>query len=162
MNITIRKFDPADIKGAVSLWNFVVNEGICFPQLEGLDEQTGMEFFLGQYTAVAVDNDSGRIVGLYILHPNNIGRCGHIANASYAVDAELRGCHIGEALVKDCLAQGKRLGYKILQFNAVVATNTHARHLYRRLGFIELGRIPGGFLLPDGSYEDIFIYYHTL
>ena len=106
--------------------------------------------------------DTGRICGMYILHPNNVGRCGHICNASYAVDRESRGLHIGEKLVSDCLAQGKAHGYRVLQFNAVVASNVHARHLYERLGFKQLGTIPGGFRMNDGSYEDICPYYHEL
>ena len=108
---------------------------------------------------MAVEAESGKVVGLYILHPNNIGRCGHICNASYAVASEKRGLHIGEKLVKDCIAQAGRLGFQILQFNAVVATNTHARHLYERLGFRQLGTIPRGFRLKDGTYEDICPYY---
>ena len=47
-------------------------------------------------------------------------------------------------------------------WNEVVATNIHARHLYERLGFIQLGTIPGGFCMKDGHYEDICPYYHTL
>ena len=53
----------------------------------------------------------------------------------------------------------KELGFKILQFNAVVASNIHARHLYERIGFNLLGIIPKGFLLKDGNYEDICVYY---
>jgi L-amino acid N-acyltransferase YncA len=102
------------------------------------------------------------IVGLYILHPNNIGRCGHICNASYAVWKNCRGRHIGELLVKDCMTQAKELGFKILQFNAVVATNVAALKLYARLGFVQLGVIPGGFLMKDGHYEDIIPHYHLL
>ena len=45
---------------------------------------------------------------------------------------------------------------------AVVASNIHARHLYERLGFQQLGVIPGGFRMKDGHYEDICPYYHTL
>lgn len=71
--------------------------------------------------------DNGTIVGLYILHPNNVGRCGHIANASYAVDSACRGKHIGEKLVSDCLVQAKKCGFRLLQFNAVVENNIHAR-----------------------------------
>ena len=49
-----------------------------------------------------------------------------------------------------------------LQFNAVVESNTHARHLYERLGFTLLGTIPEGFLMKDGHYENICVYYQTL
>ena len=106
--------------------------------------------------------ENGQVLGLYILHPNNVGRCGHICNASYAVEREARGLHIGEKLVSDCLRQGRAHGFRILQFNAVVASNTHARHLYERLGFQPLGVIPGGFRMKDGHYEDICPYYHVL
>ena len=98
----------------------------------------------------------------YILHPNNIGRCGHIANASYAVSSTARGLHIGEKLVLDCLKEAKAHGFRVMQFNAVVATNVHARHLYERIGFRQLGTIPGGFLMKDGHYEDICPYYFDL
>mgnify|MGYP004547793109 CR=1 FL=1 len=33
----------------------------------------------------------GQMVGYYILHPNNIGRCSHVANASYVLSKEMRG-----------------------------------------------------------------------
>ena len=99
---------------------------------------------------------------MYILHPNNIGRCGHFCNASYAVAASDRGKHIGEQLVLDCLDMGKRLGFRVLQFNAVVENNIHARNLYERLGFRQLGTIPGGFRMKDGSYENICPYYKEL
>ena len=39
------------------------------------------------------------IVGLYILHPNNIGRCGHICNANYTVKDTVRGQGVGKAIV---------------------------------------------------------------
>lgn len=104
----------------------------------------------------------GVILGLYILHPNNVGRCGHICNASYAVSSKCRGLHIGEKLVLDCMEQARRIGFKVLQFNAVVKTNTHARHLYERLGFQQLGTIPKGFRMKSGKYEDICPYYIEL
>lgn len=162
MNITVREYVESDIQAMVSIWNEVVEDGIAFPQEDKLDIKTGASFFADQtYTAVAVD-DSNRVLGLYILHPNNIGRCGHICNASYAVDSTLRGLHIGERLVSDCLQQGKAHGFGVLQFNAVVASNIHARHLYERLGFTQLGTIPKGFRMKDGHYEDICPYYHEL
>ena len=161
MLITVRAYQPSDLPDMIRIWNEVVEDGVAFPQEDCLNEQTGAEFFARQtYTAVA--EADGKVLGLYILHPNNEGRCGHICNASYAVSGASRGLHIGEALVSDCLVQGKAHGFGILQFNAVVATNTHARHLYERLGFQQLGTIPGGFRMKDGHYEDICPYFHIL
>jgi L-amino acid N-acyltransferase YncA len=163
MNIEIREYTQDDVKDMIEIWNEVVEDGVAFPQEELLTMETGKEFFGSQtYSAVAIDKETGKIYGLYILHPNNVGRCGHICNASYAVSSKSRGLHIGEKLVKDCLVQGKRCGYRVLQFNAVVASNIHARHLYERLGFEQLGIIPGGFRMKDGHYEDICPYYHEL
>lgn len=163
MNLAIREYESTDAKDAARIWNEVVEDGVAFPQEEFLTEQSGDEFFRAQTrTAVAVDLDTGKILGLYILHPNNIGRCGHIANASYAVSHGVRGLHIGEKLVLDCLAEAKRAGFSIMQFNAVVATNIHALHLYKRLGFTPLGTIPRGFRRKDGHYEDIVVHYKEL
>ena len=157
----IREYKSSDLPAMIAIWNEVVEEGIAFPQEECLDMDTGAGFFASQ-TYAGVAEDSGAVVGLYILHPNNVGRCGHICNASYAVSSACRGKHIGEKLVLDCLDQAKKHGYGVLQFNAVVETNTHARHLYERLGFVQLGTIPKGFRMKDGRYENICPYYHTL
>ena len=159
--MTIRRYRSEDIPAMIAIWNEVVEEGNAFPQDEPLDAEGGAEFFASQsYTGVA--EDDGKVLGLYILHPNNIGRCGHICNASYAVSSDVRGRHIGEQLVTDCLKKGKELRFRVLQFNAVVESNVHARHLYERLGFIQLGTIPGGFRMKDGHYENICPYYHEL
>ena len=159
--LRIRQYTGEDLEGMIRIWNEIVEEGIAFPQEECLDRESGNAFFASQsYTGVA--EADGKIIGLYILHPNNIGRCGHICNASYGVSAEARGQHIGEKLVQDCLRKAGELGFRVLQFNAVVESNIHARHLYERLGFVQLGTIPGGFRMKDGSYVNICPYYRTL
>jgi L-amino acid N-acyltransferase YncA len=145
----------------VGIWNEVVRDGVAYPQEEELDLESGGSFFATQtHCGVAcVDVD---VLGLYILHPNNVGRCGHIANASYAVSSAARGRGIGRLLVSDSLVRGRDHGFRIMQFNAVAATNAGARHLYESLGFVQLGTIPGGFRMPDGTYADICPYYHEL
>ena len=159
----IRTYEEKDLESMVNLWNEVVEKGVAFPQEELLDSITGPAFFASQtYTAVAEDENNHAVCGLYILHPNNVGRCGHICNASYAVSSEHRGRHIGEQLVLDSLYQAKKHAFAILQFNAVVESNTHARHLYERLGFVQLGTIPKGFKMKDGHFENICPYYHEL
>lgn len=163
MNIVIREFNKGDIKQMISIWNDIVEDGIAFPQTEMLDIDSGLDFFAHQsFTGVAVNIGNDEILGLYILHPNNIGRCGHISNASYAVERNWRDLHIGEKLVAHCLQKAKEIGFRVLQFNAVVSTNYGALHLYKKLGFVQLGIIPGGFLLKDGTYQDIIPHYRIL
>lgn len=160
-DVIVRGYKESDVPEMVKIWNKVVDDGVAFPQLDLLDEESGKKFFSEQ-TYCAVAQTEGKTVGMYILHPNNVGRCGHICNASFAVDADCRGKHIGEKLVLDCLKQGKEHDFKILQFNAVVENNIHARHLYERLGFVLVGKIPNGFKMKDGHFENICVYYHEL
>ncbi|MFA9376311.1 MAG: N-acetyltransferase family protein [Lachnotalea sp.] len=163
MNVILREYCESDLEQMIAIWNEVVEEAVAYPQLELLNTQTGLVLFGGQsFTCVAEDMDSNEILGLYILHPNNVGRCGHICNSSYAVSSKARGMKIGEKLVIHSLDKGKELGYLILQFNAVVKSNERALRLYEKLEFTRLGVIPKGFLLKDGSYEDIIPHYKEL
>lgn len=163
MDIKIREYGTGDMEAVRKIWNQVVDDGVAFPQENELSRDEADAFFKQQtYTGVAEDKDSGDIVGMYILHPNNVGRCGHICNASYAVRKDIRGEHIGEKLVKDCLDMAHQKGFRILQFNAVVANNVHAIHLYERLGFTRIGTVEGGYHMPDGTYEDIILFYHKV
>ena len=115
MAVRIREYEKNDAHEAVNIWNQVVGDGEAFPQTELLTAEAGDEFFREQsFTGIAYDEESGEITGLYILHPNNVGRCGHICNASYAVKKGMRGQHIGEKLVTHCMQKGKELGFRIL------------------------------------------------
>ena len=139
--VRVRSWEPADLEAMTAIWNEVVRDGRAFPQIEPLSAQTR--------SAVAVGDD-GAVAGLSILHPNNVGRCGHVANASYAVASHARGRGVGRALVSDSLAALAPCGFRGLQFNAVVASNEGAIALF----------VPEGFRNLDGAYEDIHVYYH--
>lgn len=158
----IIEYENKYAKDAAAVWNEVVREGKAFPQENELTEKDADKFFSEQsYTGLAIDENES-VLGIYILHPNNVGRCGHICNASYAVKSELRGKHIGESLVCDCIKKAVKIGFGILQFNAVVSSNTAALKLYKKLGFTRLGTIPGGFRNKNGEYEDIIPHYKVL
>ena len=162
MSLIIKEFQPNNLSQMTALWNDIVADGVAFPQDTPLDETTAHTFFREQsLTAVAVD-DLDKVLGLYILHPNNVGRCSHIANASYAVDKRCRRQKIGEKLVKHSLSQAARLGFRIMQFNAVVASNEYALRLYQKLGFTQLGVIKNGFRTKDGEFVDIIPHYIEL
>lgn len=91
-----------------------------------------------------------------ILLPKGISHCKLCCKNS------ARGIEIGKQFVVQPLKVGKKLGFRVLQFNAVVSSNTEAIYLYEKLGFVRLGIVPNGFLLKDNTYEDIILFYHTL
>lgn len=160
MELTLRDFKEKDLPQMTEIWNEIVEEGVSFPGEEALSLEQAREMFAAQTrTVVALRGEE--VVGVYILHPNNIGRCGHIANASYGVKRGCRGGGIGEKLVCHSLQSLEKCGFRGLQFNAVVAANRTAIALYKRLGFARVGTIPGGYHLKDGRYEDIIIFYRA-
>ena len=101
----VRPYEERDLAAMREIWNEVVRDGAAFPQIDELaDDSEAKKFFDSQTVTVVVESE-GRLLGLYILHPNNVGRCGHIANSSYAVASAARGMHLGEALVRDSLVR---------------------------------------------------------
>lgn len=159
--IEILPFDSAHLEQLIKIWNSIVAQGETFPQREPLDMNEGLSFFSSQtFTGVAVKDH--RVFGFYILHPNNIGRCSKIANASCGVTESARGQGIGKKLVLHSLKTAKEKGFRILQFNAVVKTNLPAIRLYKALGFKELGTIPEAYENIRGNYEDIVLFYYNL
>jgi len=161
MKVTLGRMRPEDLGAALEIWNEVVLEGVSFPGDQPLSLTEAEEMFAAQ-TAVVCAKADGRLAGLYILHPNNIGRCSQIANASYGVKKEYRGCGIGRRLVRHSLETAKENRFLGLQFNAVVCTNFPAIRLYIDLGFEIIGTIPNGYRLPDGSYTNTLIFYKSL
>jgi len=158
--LVLRPVTRVDLHEAAAIWNSVVAEGTSFPGDKILNDEDTWAMFQAQTASVcALDGDEA--VGVYILHPNNIGRCGHIANASYAVREDRRGHGVGRALVEDCIEKAKAYGFRGLQFNAVVSTNTAAIALYIKLGFRVLGTVPSGYRYKDGGYRDTLIMIKT-
>ncbi len=157
MDIIMRPLGQAELKQATEIWNVIVAEANSFPG-DGIltEKEAGAMFAQQTATICALNNDE--VVGLYILHPNNIGRCGHIANASFGVKTEYRGQGIGRLLVEDCLIKSKQNAFKGLQFNAVVTTNYAAITLYLKLGFKIIGTIKDGYRLNDDRYVDTLIF----
>ena len=163
MNIELVEYNKDYAKATLAIWNEIVEAGDAFPQDKVMELDESITFFNSQTaTILAIDKETNIVLGLYILHPNNVGRCSHICNASYAVTKRARGLKIGRMLVKDCLNRARAYGFKILQFNAVVASNQVALNLYKDLGFIQLGIIPNGFRNKNGDYEAIIPHYIEL
>ena len=159
--VILRAYERRDAAGAVKIWNDITRTGNAFPgEIEYTAESINSLFQEQTRTVCALLDE--QVAGFYILHPNNIGRCAHIANASYGVSHAVRGHGIGRRLVLHSLTTARKCGFRGLQFNAVVASNTRAVTLYESCGFQQIGKIPGGYHTKSGGYEDIYIYFYNL
>lgn len=161
MDITFQPFCEKDLVAMKDIWNDILIDGIAFPGTELYGEEDFADF-LRQQSAVTCMLAGDNLMGYYILHPNNIGRCSHVANASYCMSKQARGKHLGKMLVERSIQQAKELGFRGMQFNAVVVSNKPAIHIYQSVGFQVIGTIPGGFLLKDGTYSDMLVMYLPL
>jgi L-amino acid N-acyltransferase YncA len=113
------------------------------------------------HTFVAVDDD-GTVLGSAKLNPNHMGPGSHISSASFMVDPAHGGKGVGRALAEHVLDQARADGYRAMQFNAVVETNTGAVSLWRSLGFEVIGTLPEGFLHPVHGYVGLHIMHRRL
>jgi L-amino acid N-acyltransferase YncA len=159
--IRVRPYQPADLQALVAIMNQIVERGDAFVY-DAPFTAAQMRQYIESHSAayVAVRND--RLVGGYVLRPNQPGRGAHVANATYMVAPDVQGRGIGGLLGEHSLKEARRLGYLAMQFNAVVAGNEPALSLWQRLGFTIIGRIPAAFRRGDGPLEDLCIMHRAL
>jgi L-amino acid N-acyltransferase YncA len=112
-------------------------------------------------TIVAVDED-GSVIGSASTHPVHPGPGAHVANAGFVVHRARRGEGVGRALCRHVLDQARADGYRAMQFNAVVETNTPAIRLWRSFGFQVLATVPEAFRHPAHGYVGLHIMYKPL
>jgi L-amino acid N-acyltransferase YncA len=161
MNITIREFQSEDINSIVSIWNEVIDEGNSFFWRRHFSNDEMLHIISSQ-KAVYCSMFNEEVIGFYILHDNFPDRGNHISNALYAIRKKFRGNGIGKMLGEHSLRIAKECGYKAMQFNSIVSTNTVSIHLWESLGFSRVGHIYKAFTLDDMEAVDIYIYYKSL
>jgi len=111
---------------------------------------------------VFVAEVEGEVLGTYVLKPNQRGRGAHVANAGYMVSAAARGLGLGRTMGEHSIELAKSLGYRAMQFNMVISTNAGAIHLWEKLGFEIVGRLPGAFRHRNEGFVDALVMYRTL
>lgn len=161
MKITFEKYERLYLEEMTQTWNEILEDGVAFPG-EEFYSAADFEKMLAEQSAVTCMFYDGKYVGYFVMHPNNIGRCSHIGNASYCIDKSARGKGGFSALVDQSIKQAAHLGFSGLQFNAVVASNLAALHTYIKNDFSIIGTVPAGFRLKDGTLSDMHILYRAV
>ena len=148
------------------LYRVIVEEGNSYPHDRVPEVEEFFDYwYRGKTTVVAYTQDStvgSDVLGAFYLKPNWPGRARHVANAGFIVAPGWRNRGLGWLLGASMLQHAKDLGYRSVLFNLVFAENRAARHLWTKLGFKELGMIPGAVRNNNGTYQDAIIMWRPL
>src|SRR5437660_11378335 len=148
-----------------AIWN-IFHEIIAAGDTYAFDPQMPREEALAYWfradTHTYVAEEDGGVIGTYILRPNQSGAGSHVANAAFMVARNAEGAGVGRRMAEHCLSEARRMGFRGMQFNFVVSTNTRAIHLWNQLGFKIVGILPGVFRHPEKGYVDAYVMFRSL
>lgn len=162
--VKIRQATDEDRDSVWEILNQVVASGDTYaidPNISR-DEALAYWFHPGTRAYVAELQPDRRVVGTYILRPNQAGGGAHVANAAFMVAPGAQGGGIGRAMAEHCLNEARRLGFRAMQFNFVVSTNKAAIHLWKQLGFVIVGTLPRAFRHPPERFVDVYVMFRSL
>jgi ribosomal protein S18 acetylase RimI-like enzyme len=163
MPVTIRRFQPSDWHAAWAILRATFRAGDTY----AFDAQSSEADIrrawveLPAATYVACDDD-GHLLGTYYLKPNQPGLGSHVCNCCYVVAAHAQGRGIATAMCEHSQQEALALGFRAMQFNLVVSTNTRAIRLWQRLGYGVVGTLPGAFRHVRLGYVDALVMYKSL
>ncbi len=163
MSLQIRPYGAADWPGVWALLEPVFRGGETFPHDSAITEAEARVAWVEQSQAVMVAVDAaGALVGTYYLRPNSLALGAHVANAGYVVAEHTRRQGIGSRLCQHSLQAARRLGFRLMQFNLVVSTNTAGIRCWQRNGFQVVGTLPGAFRHQRLGYVDALVMVRVL
>jgi ribosomal protein S18 acetylase RimI-like enzyme len=140
----------------------VFKGGDTYPYSPETSKEDAHNIWLKTPAATYVAQQSGRIVGTYYIKPNQPGLGSHVCNAGYMVSAAARGQGIGRRMCAHSLEAAVRLGFKAMQYNLVVVTNTTAVKLWQNMGFEIIGTLPRAFNHAQLGLVDALVMYRLL
>jgi len=160
--LQIRPATSADFDAMWNIFSAHVHAGETYPfELETTREAVQAYWFgPGVTSRVAVLGE--RVLGMYRVVPNQLGRGRHVANASYMVSPAAQGAGVGRMLGEHSMLEARSQGYLAMQFNYVVSTNTAAVMLWKKLGFAIVGTLPKAFRHKRLGYVDAYVMYQLL
>ncbi|WP_069736048.1 GNAT family N-acetyltransferase [Streptomyces sp. EN27] len=150
-----------------AIWPFfhtIVSAGetLTYPLDLGKEDAEGWWFVPAPSRVVVAVDEDGTVLGTAKMNRNHMGNGSHIASATYMVDPAHSGRGVGRALCQYSVDWARAEGFRAMQFNAVVETNTHAVKLYESIGFEVIGTLPEGFNHPTEGYVGIHIMHKSL
>ena len=159
--VEIREATAGDRDAIWDIFREVVAARDTYAFDPGMSRHDALGYWFQADTRTYVAESRGRILGTYILRPNQSGGGSHVANAAFMVAPDARGQGIGRAMAEHCLSEARLLGFRAMQFNFVVSTNDSAVRLWQKLGFKIVGTLPGAFHHPEKGYVDVYVMFRS-
>jgi L-amino acid N-acyltransferase YncA len=161
--VQVRLFEPTDWPGVWAVLEPVFRAGETFPHDPAISEAEARASWVERSQAVMVAvEEQGIVVGTYYLRPNSLSLGAHVANAGYAVAEHTRRRGIGSQLCRHSLHTARRMGFRALQFNLVVSSNTAGIRCWQKHGFQLIGTLPGAFRHRQLGYVDAHVMFQDL
>jgi L-amino acid N-acyltransferase YncA len=160
--LRIRSTAETDRDAIWKIFDEIVAAGDTYALDPNMSRAEALAYWFRADTHTYVAEKDGGIVGTYILRPNQLGPGSHVANAAFMVASDAQGLGVGRKMGEHCLSEARRLGFRAMQFNFVVSTNTSAIHLWQQLGFKIVGTLPGAFRHPQAGYVDVYVMFRSL
>jgi GNAT superfamily N-acetyltransferase len=160
--LVIREIAAAEFETAWPLFRSVIATGDTYSYPPDMRFEEARALWTTPPSRTFVAERDGRVLGCYLLRPNQPGLGDHVANAGYMVESEARGQGIASAMCEHSLDEARRRGFTAMQFNFVVASNVGALKLWQRLGFAIVGTVPAAFRHATLGPTDIHIMHRVL
>jgi L-amino acid N-acyltransferase YncA len=160
--LKIRKATQADCDQVWEIFKAVILTGDTYVFDPNTAKEDLQKHWFADYMDTFVVEEQGKILGTYIIKPNQIDLGNHIANCSYMVSPNAQGKGVGKLLCEHSIAFGKEKGYRAIQFNIVVSTNIAAVKLWQKYGFQIIGTTPEAFRHQSLGFVDAYIMFRRL
>ncbi|MEM1272494.1 MAG: N-acetyltransferase [Pseudomonadota bacterium] len=160
--MTIRAADTTD---GAAIWDLlapVFRAGDTYMVNPKISREDALAYWLSPDKTVFLAAEGGAELGTYYIRPNQQGGGAHVCNCGYVTARAARGRGIARAMLDHSLKIAKDMGFRAMQYNFVVATNTRAIDIWDRAGFDVVGRLPGAFQHPDEGFVDALVMWKNL
>lgn len=155
----------AETRDDDAIWRIIgptIRAGETYALPRDMSRGDALAYWISPGHEVFVVEDDGVVVGTYYLRANQRGGGAHVANCGYMTAAEATGRGVARAMCAHSLAHAKARGFRAMQFNFVVSSNTRAIALWQSLGFAIVGRLPKAFAHPQHGDVDAVVMYRAL
>ena len=158
----IRPARPDDFDAIWSILEPVIRTGETYALPREMTREAALAYWMGADRETFVAEEDGTILGTYYIRANQAGGGDHVCNCGYMTAAHATGRGIARQMCQHSLDHAKERGFRAMQFNFVIASNEGAVHLWQKLGFEIVGRLPGAFMHPTLGETDALVMYRRL